>query len=176
MRISGPTREVSNPRANERAHAHAVGPTYVLVRALGVVLRTIRLGEFSMVCVSVAIPTIWLRGGARCWGNCMRHSLDSSPGGDHALPLVALLVAQPLAPLVALLVGQPLAPLVACWWWLVVGVGMERDGTPCGGAVPRVLLCCGGVLLSHNLSVAVPLALPGLASRFGMVLGVSPVL
>ena len=94
--------------------------------------------------------------------------VDRSPGGGRALPLVALLVAQPLAPLVAL--------LVACWWWLVVGVGMERDGTPCGGAVPRVLLCCGGVLLSHNLSVAVPLALPGLASRFGMVLGVSPVL
>ena len=93
--------------------------------------------------------------------------VDSSPGGGRALPLVALLVAQPLAPLVAL--------LVACWW-LVVGVGMVRDGTPCGGAVPRVLLCCGGVLLSHNLSVAVPLALPGLASRFGMVLGVSPVL
>ena len=119
----------------------------------------------------------------------MRHSLDSSPGGDHALPLVALLVAQPLAqpltlpvaqplaPPVALLVGQAVALAVACWWWLVVwGVGMERDGTPCGGAVPRVLLCCGGVLLSHNLSVAVPLALPGLASRFGMLLGVSPVL
>ena len=102
--------------------------------------------------------------------------VDSSPGGGRALLLVALLVAQPLALLVALLVGQPLAPLVAFRWWLVVGVGMVRDGTPCGGAVPRVLLCCGGVLLSHNLSVAVPLALPGLASRFGMVLGVSPVL
>ena len=101
--------------------------------------------------------------------------VDSSPGGGRALPLVALLVAQPLA--VALLVGQAVALLVACWWWLVVGgVEVERDGTPCGGAVPRVLLCCGGVLLSHNLSVAVPLALPGLASRFGMVLGVSPVL
>ena len=62
--------------------------------------------------------------------------VDSSPGGDHALPLVALLVAQPLAPPVALLVGQAVALLVACWWWLVVGVGMERDGTPCGGAVP----------------------------------------
>ena len=56
------------------AHAHAVGPTFVLVRALGVVLRAIRLGEFSMVCVSVAISAIGLRGGARCWGNCMRHS------------------------------------------------------------------------------------------------------
>ena len=114
--------------------------------------------------------------------------VDSSPGGGRALSLVALLVAQPLAqpltlpvaqplaPPVALLVGQAVALAVACWWWLVVGVGMVRDGTPCGGAVPRVLLCCGGVLLSHNLSVAVPSALPGLASRFGMVLGVSPVL
>ena len=90
--------------------------------------------------------------------------VDSSPGGGRALSLVALLVA------------QPLAPLVAFRWWLVGGVEVVRDGTPCGGAVPRVLLCCGGVLLSHNLSGAVPLALPGLASRFGMVLGVSPVL
>ena len=32
----------------------------------------------------------------------------------------------------------------------------------------------GGVLLSHNLSVAVPLALPGLASRFGMEAGRFP--
>ena len=111
--------------------------------------------------------------------------VDRSPGGGRALSLVALLVAQPLAQPLTLPVAQPLAPpvallvgqAVACWWWLVVwGVGMERDGTPCGCAVPRVLLCCGGVLLSHNLSVAVPLALPGLASRFGMVLGVSPVL
>ena len=35
-------------------------------------------------------------------------------------------------------------------------------------------MCCGGVLLSHNLSVAVPLALPGLASRFGMEAGRFP--
>ena len=35
-------------------------------------------------------------------------------------------------------------------------------------------MCCGGVLLSHNLSVAVPLALPGLASRFGMETGRFP--
>ena len=111
--------------------------------------------------------------------------VDRSPGGGRALSLVALLVAQPLAQPLTLPVAQPLAPpvallvgqAVACWWWLVVwGVGMERYGTPCGCAVPRVLLCCGGVLLYHNLSVAVPLALPGLASRFGMVLGVSPVL
>ena len=34
--------------------------------------------------------------------------------------------------------------------------------------------CCGGVLLSHNLAVAVPLALPGLASRFGMEAGRFP--
>ena len=33
---------------------------------------------------------------------------------------------------------------------------------------------CGGVLLSHNLAVAVPLALPGLASRFGMEAGSFP--
>ena len=67
--------------------------------------------------------------------------VDSKPGGDHALPLVALLVAQPLAPLVALLVGQPLAPLVACWWWLVVGV-LEWRGTARRVAVPSLGFCC----------------------------------
>ena len=113
--------------------------------------------------------------------------VDSSPGGGRALSLVALLVAQPLAQAVAQPLAQPvaqqvaqavalpvaLAQLVAC------GVGvLEWRGTARRVAVPSlsVLLCCGGVLLSHNLSVAVPLALPGLASRFGMVLGVSPVL
>ena len=109
--------------------------------------------------------------------------VDSKPGGGRALPLVALLVAQPLAPLVALLsvvrtkrVRHPILDDV--WpgglWWVV----LEWGGTARRVAVPSlsVLLCCGGVLLSHNLSVAVPLALPGLASRFGMVLGVSPVL
>ena len=38
----------------------------------------------------------------------------------------------------------------------------------------RLEVCCGGVLLSHNLAVAVPLALPGLASRFGMEAGRFP--
>ena len=44
------------------------------------------------------------------------------------------------------------------------------------GAVSSLsdLVCCGGVLLSHNLSVAVPSALPGLASRFGMCAGRFP--
>ena len=44
------------------------------------------------------------------------------------------------------------------------------------GAVSSLsdLVCCGGVLLSHNLSVAVPSALPGLASRFGMETGRFP--
>ena len=108
--------------------------------------------------------------------------VDSSPGGGRALSLVALLVAQPLALLVALLsvvrtkrvqlpnVRRRLA------WWLVVGV-LEWRGTARRVACrPCRWLCCGGVLLSHNLSVAVPSALPGLASRFGMLLGVSPVL
>ena len=39
---------------------------------------------------------------------------------------------------------------------------------------PSLDVCCGGVLLSHNLAVAVPLALPGLASRFGMEAGRFP--
>ena len=54
----------------------------------------------------------------------------------------------------------------------------ERTGAPplVGGGCPGPLVwvCCGGVLLSHNLSVAVPLALPGLASRFGMEAGRFP--
>ena len=51
----------------------------------------------------------------------------------------------------------------------------------CGGAAlvcaaPPGVVCCGGFLLSHTPWGAVPLARPGLASRFGMLLGVSPVL
>jgi hypothetical protein len=37
-----------------------------------------------------------------------------------------------------------------------------------------VVGCSGGVLLSHDLAVAVPSALEGLASGFGMGPGVSP--
>ena len=42
------------------------------------------------------------------------------------------------------------------------------------GGVVGVVGCSGGVLLSHDLSVAVPSALEGLASGFGMGPGVSP--
>ena len=62
---------------------------------------------------------------------------------------------------------------VVCLWVCVGGPGRPSR---VGVSRSACLVCCGGVLLSHNLSVAVPLALPGLASRFGMVLGVSPVL
>ena len=43
-------------------------------------------------------------------------------------------------------------------------------------AAPLLVVCCGGFLLSRTPWGAVPLARPGLASRFGMLLGVSPVL
>ena len=68
--------------------------------------------------------------------------VDSKPGGGHALPLVALLVAQPLAPLVALLVGQAVALPVACWWWLVVWWVLEWRGTARRVAVPSLGFCC----------------------------------
>ncbi len=39
---------------------------------------------------------------------------------------------------------------------------------------PHREVCCGGVLLSHTLPGAVPSALAGLASRFGMDAGRFP--
>ena len=39
---------------------------------------------------------------------------------------------------------------------------------------PQCYVCCGGVLLSHTLPGAVPSALAGLASRFGMETGRFP--
>ena len=50
----------------------------------------------------------------------------------------------------------------------------KREGRHAKRPVPLGYVCCGGVLLSHNLAVAVPLALPGLASRFGMEAGRFP--
>ena len=51
---------------------------------------------------------------------------------------------------------------------------LKTRGTARFRGRPFRYVCCGGVLLSHNLAVAVPLALPGLASRFGMEAGRFP--
>lgn len=47
-------------------------------------------------------------------------------------------------------------------------------GTIVFRAPPACMECCGGVLLSHTLPGAVPSALAGLASRFGMETGRFP--
>ena len=58
--------------------------------------------------------------------------------------------------------------------WLRVWVCVGGRARVC--AAPLLVVCCGGFLLSRTPWGAVPLARPGLASRFGMLLGVSPVL
>ena len=58
--------------------------------------------------------------------------------------------------------------------WLRVWVCVGGAALVC--AAPLLVVCCGGFLLSRTPWGAVPLARPGLASRFGMLLGVSPVL
>ena len=119
-RAIGPTCGLEGPRARCRTHVRISGPTRMpsdlsarggaqAARALAAVSHAIRLNELSTVSANVAIPTIWLRGAARCWGNCMRHSWDSSPGGNHALPPIAPPVAPPVAAPVAPPVAQPLA-------------------------------------------------------------------
>ena len=79
-------------------------------------------------------------------------------------------------------------PRVVAWWCCGVlrVVVCARAVCPrgcvgvCGGAAlvcaAPLVVCCGGFLLSRTPWGAVPLARPGLASRFGMLLGVSPVL
>ena len=57
-----------------------------------------------------------------------------------------------------------------------VGVWVCVGGRARVCAAPLLVVCCGGFLLSRTPWGAVPLARPGLASRFGMLLGVSPVL
>ena len=55
--------------------------------------------------------------------------------------------------------------------------GYIKSGGAWNGCVPGPTLCyvcCGGVLLSHTLPGAVPSALAGLASRFGMETGRFP--
>jgi len=56
------------------------------------------------------------------------------------------------------------------------GLGARKPpgGGPGAWVWVGVVGCSGGVLLSHDLSVAVPSALEGLASGFGMGPGVSP--
>ena len=49
-----------------------------------------------------------------------------------------------------------------------------RVGTRCSDTPHPFYVCCGGVLLSHTLPGAVPSALAGLASRFGMDAGRFP--
>ena len=63
----------------------------------------------------------------------------------------------------------------ACVCGLVWRVGVW-GGAARVCAAPLLVVCCGGFLLSRTPWGAVPLARPGLASRFGMLLGVSPVL
>ncbi len=63
--------------------------------------------------------------------------------------------------------------------WGCVGLGREcfgYRGKPLGACAPRGFLYvwCGGVLLSHTLSGAVPSPCQALASGFGMGPGVSP--
>ena len=88
MRGVEPTRIPSGPRARRGTQAAS---------ALGAVSHAIRLNELSTVSTNVAIPTIWLRGAARCRGELHATFAESSPGGTHALPLIAPPVAQPLA-------------------------------------------------------------------------------
>lgn len=71
--------------------------------------------------------------------------------------------------------------------WAAAASGSACDSTArrvvgeeCGGVLepfvprPHREVCCGGVLLSHTLPGAVPSALAGLASRFGMEAGRFP--
>ena len=58
----------------------------------------------------------------------------------------------------------------------VCGCGCVWGGPRACVRGPPLVVCCGGFLLSRTPWGAVPLARPGLASRFGMLLGVSPVL
>ena len=53
-------------------------------------------------------------------------------------------------------------------------VKVVGPGTVCVPGPTLCYVCCGGVLLSHTLPGAVPSALAGLASRFGMETGRFP--
>ena len=59
---------------------------------------------------------------------------------------------------------------VRLYGWVYVKGGARNTIVP----GPTIEGCCGGVLLSHTLPGAVPSALAGLASRFGMEAGRFP--
>ena len=61
-------------------------------------------------------------------------------------------------------------------WCVLVGWLYEKVVGPLERVFqgPQCYVCCGGVLLSHTLPGAVPSALAGLASRFGMETGRFP--
>lgn len=77
----------------------------------------------------------------------------------------------------SLLRKQAVAPVLnVCVWCARLWLGISKRVGP-GTVVfraPPFEGCCGGVLLSHTLPGAVPSALAGLASRFGMEAGRFP--
>ena len=77
----------------------------------------------------------------------------------------------------SLLRKQAVAPVLnVCVWCARLWLGIRKRVGP-GTVVfraPPFKGCCGGVLLSHTLPGAVPSALAGLASRFGMETGRFP--
>ena len=77
----------------------------------------------------------------------------------------------------SLLRKQAVAPVLnVCVWCARLWLGIRKRVGP-GTVVfraPPFEGCCGGVLLSHTLPGAVPSALAGLASRFGMEAGRFP--
>ena len=79
----------------------------------------------------------------------------------------------------SLLRKQAVAPVLnVCVWCARLWLGIEKRqprGCFTGPGLPLYCEgCCGGVLLSHTLPGAVPSALAGLASRFGMEAGRFP--
>ena len=77
----------------------------------------------------------------------------------------------------SLLRKQAVAPVLnVCVWCARLWLGISKRVGPLERVFqgPQCYVCCGGVLLSHTLPGAVPSALAGLASRFGMGAGRFP--
>ena len=77
-----------------------------------------------------------------------------------------------------LLRKQAVAPVLnVCGWCAPLWLGICKGWglwNVCSKGPTICEVCCGGVLLSHTLPGAVPSALAGLASRFGMETGRFP--